>query len=135
VDLAGGTLDIWPLYLLLKNPVTVNLAIDLRAEAWIEEKDAKGTDTGVEFVSRDQGSVVSVSWKEFDEQEELPPWVALPWRLLRHFIKKKQGLDRANTRLRLETLSRSPAGAGLGGSSGLNISATGALAAWADVDP
>lgn len=32
IDLAGGTLDIWPLYLQLANPVTVNLAITRYAE-------------------------------------------------------------------------------------------------------
>src|SRR5580700_4201065 len=29
VDLAGATLDIWPLYLFHKNPVTVNFAVNL----------------------------------------------------------------------------------------------------------
>ncbi len=33
VDLAGGTLDIWPVYLMLHAPVTVNLAIALRTRA------------------------------------------------------------------------------------------------------
>jgi D-glycero-alpha-D-manno-heptose-7-phosphate kinase len=28
VDLAGGTLDIWPLYLFHENAVTVNFAVD-----------------------------------------------------------------------------------------------------------
>ena len=29
VDLAGGTLDLWPLYLFHKDAVTINLAIDI----------------------------------------------------------------------------------------------------------
>ena len=36
IDLAGGTLDIWPVYLLLPEAATVNVAIDLHAEASIE---------------------------------------------------------------------------------------------------
>ncbi|MGH9460339.1 MAG: hypothetical protein ACRD1X_03925 [Vicinamibacteria bacterium] len=36
IDLAGGTLDIWPIYLLLGEAVTINVAIDLYAEARIE---------------------------------------------------------------------------------------------------
>lgn len=36
IDLAGGTLDIWPIYLLLEEAVTINVAIDLYAEARIE---------------------------------------------------------------------------------------------------
>ena len=31
IDLAGGTLDIWPLYLYFDNPPTLNAAIDLYA--------------------------------------------------------------------------------------------------------
>lgn len=33
IDLAGGTLDIWPVYLQLRDPVTVNVAIARYAEA------------------------------------------------------------------------------------------------------
>ena len=35
IDLAGGTLDLWPLYLLIDEAATVNLAIDLYTEASI----------------------------------------------------------------------------------------------------
>jgi hypothetical protein len=33
IDLAGGTLDLWPIHVLHPGSVTVNLAIDLRARA------------------------------------------------------------------------------------------------------
>jgi len=33
IDLAGGTLDLWPLHVLHPGSVTVNLAIDLRARS------------------------------------------------------------------------------------------------------
>ncbi len=36
VDLAGGTLDIWPLYLFHPGAVTVNVAIDRRAWCRVE---------------------------------------------------------------------------------------------------
>src|SRR5258706_2974921 len=36
IDLAGGTIDLWPLYLLHDEPLTVNAAIDLYAEAVVE---------------------------------------------------------------------------------------------------
>ena len=42
VDLAGGTLDIWPLYLFHPGAVTVNVAIDRRAWCRVE--------TGIEGV-------------------------------------------------------------------------------------
>ncbi|MDH3745282.1 MAG: hypothetical protein OES47_09290, partial [Acidobacteriota bacterium] len=38
VDLAGGTLDIWPLGLLHPGAATVNVAIDLEAEVGIREQ-------------------------------------------------------------------------------------------------
>src|SRR5215213_7990744 len=38
IDLAGGTIDIWPLYLFHAGAQTLNAAISLRARAWIEER-------------------------------------------------------------------------------------------------
>ena len=39
VDLAGGTLDLWPLYLLVGGATTVNVAIDIYTHAVIESLD------------------------------------------------------------------------------------------------
>ena len=39
VDLAGGTIDIWPLYLFHPGATTVNFAISLRAHCRIETRD------------------------------------------------------------------------------------------------
>src|SRR5437588_506843 len=39
VDLAGGTIDIWPLYLFHPGAATVNFAINLRASCHIETRD------------------------------------------------------------------------------------------------
>ena len=36
VDMAGGTLDIWPLYLFHENAVTVNFAVNLYTTAILE---------------------------------------------------------------------------------------------------
>src|SRR5208283_3495503 len=51
VDLAGGTLDIWPLYLFHDDPQTVNFAIDLRAQCTIETLPG----SAIEMESRDLG--------------------------------------------------------------------------------
>src|SRR5262249_40221910 len=48
IDLAGGTLDIWPIYLFHPGAVTVNVAVDRRAYCRVET----GV-TGVEIESRD----------------------------------------------------------------------------------
>src|SRR5579864_3528714 len=41
VDLAGSTLDIWPLYLFHDNSVTVNFAVDRYTRASIEPRAGK----------------------------------------------------------------------------------------------
>src|SRR5258706_16147272 len=50
IDLAGGTLDIWPISQMVEGAVTVNVAIGLRAHA----KVAPRRDRRVEIVSEDR---------------------------------------------------------------------------------
>jgi D-glycero-alpha-D-manno-heptose-7-phosphate kinase len=114
IDLAGGTIDIWPLYLYHDRAQTLNAAISLRAHCEI----APLADGRVEIVSADTGDSVAVRhWSELQGNHELK----LLGRLLHHF--------RAGG-LRLQTRSESPVGAGIGGSSALNVAVCGALAAW-----
>src|SRR3954465_6219980 len=61
IDLAGGTLDLWPLYLFLEEPLTVNLAIDLYAEVSLMQTRGTGK---VTLRSEDQGVEGSWSWKD-----------------------------------------------------------------------
>jgi len=132
IDLGGGTLDIWPLYLLLENPVTFNVAIDLFAEAILEEGSFPSE---VELIAEDQNQGLSCSWHELRSHSlSLPPELALHFRLLRFFEPKKK---KNGASIRLTTRALSPAGAGLGGSSALGIAMAGALSAWAEypVDP
>src|ERR1700745_2298666 len=49
VDLAGATLDIWPLYLFHENPVTLNFAVDRYTYCHIETRD----DPAITLRSRD----------------------------------------------------------------------------------
>jgi D-glycero-alpha-D-manno-heptose-7-phosphate kinase len=128
IDLAGGTVDIWPIYLLLENSLTLNIGIDLFAEATVEVKDATSGNGSIILRSDDQNHEVRLLWEEL-ETAKAHPAVDLHLRLLRHFsrsVKKGPGTD-----LRLSTTAKSPAGAGLGGSSTLNVAITGALASWA----
>ena len=57
VDLAGGTIDIWPLYLFHPDAQTVNVAIKCHASCVIETR----SDRRVELVSRDQN--LRESWE------------------------------------------------------------------------
>lgn len=115
IDLAGGTIDIWPLYLFHHGAQTINAAISLRAHARIEPRP----DGEVALVSEDTGrQVVLAPDGALRDDETLP----LLGRLAHHF---------GASGLTLTTRGESPAGAGIGGSSALNIAVCGALAAWA----
>ena len=114
IDLAGGTIDIWPLYLFHEGACTLNAAISLRAHVQVEARPSGG----VELVSVDTGRRVYVSsWNELDASCDLP-LLAL---LARHYR-----LENAT----LTTRGESPAGAGIAGSSALTIAVCGALARW-----
>jgi D-glycero-alpha-D-manno-heptose-7-phosphate kinase len=114
IDLAGGTIDIWPTYLFHDGASTLNAAISLRAHAEV----AARTDGRVELRSVDSDRALSAaSWRELDRGGEL----SLLALLARHYR-----LDNAT----LTTRGESPAGAGIAGSSALTIAVCGALARW-----
>jgi D-glycero-alpha-D-manno-heptose-7-phosphate kinase len=114
IDLAGGTLDIWPLYLFHEHAQTINAAISLRARCTLQPRAGRG----LTIVSGDTGRRVDVEhWSELRDNTEL----RLLGRLLHHFQAES---------LEVHTRSESPVGAGIAGSSALNIAVCGALAAW-----
>jgi D-glycero-alpha-D-manno-heptose-7-phosphate kinase len=114
IDLAGGTLDIWPLYLFHDRAQTINAAISLRARCAIQPRAA----SGLTIVSGDTERRVDVAhWSELRDNHEL----RLLGRLLHYFQADA---------LELHTRSESPVGAGIAGSSALNIAVCGALRAW-----
>ena len=133
VDLAGGTVDIWPLYLFLDEPTTINLGIDLFAQTRLTETvHAPASSAQVTLRSGDQGAELKLKWDEIDTASA-PPTLELHLKFLRYFrkIKEKNGYWDKNSNIEIATSAKSPAGAGLGGSSTLSISMIGALASWA----
>jgi D-glycero-alpha-D-manno-heptose-7-phosphate kinase len=127
IDLAGGTLDLWPLYLFLERPTTINLGIDLFAEVWLEEREAQGS-ASVLLKSEDQGKELKLLWKDIGTTQA-PPQLELHLKLLRLIASRHQAQPRGA--LTITTKAGSPAGAGLGGSSTLSVALVGALTAWA----
>jgi D-glycero-alpha-D-manno-heptose-7-phosphate kinase len=116
IDLAGGTMDIWPLYLFHEGAQTLNAAISLRARCSIRPR----TDRRLVIVSNDSGCRVEAAhWSELRDNHDLK----LLGRLLHYF--QAEGLE-------LHTHSDSPMGAGIAGSSALNIAVCGALSAWTE---
>lgn len=123
IDLAGGTLDLWPLYLFVKEPVTLNLGIDLYAEARLEVSKTVSGNPTIELESQDQNLKTRLTWQDLISQNPVPA-LELHWKLLRYFA---QSLASTEVNLKLSTSAQSPAGAGLGGSSALSIAILGAL--------
>jgi D-glycero-alpha-D-manno-heptose-7-phosphate kinase len=127
VDLCGGTVDIWPLYLLLDHPKTINYGISLFAKTTIEAHPSPTPQVRLESI--DQGKGLNFTWSEIlDSNSKTIPELELPIRLLRYFAKEHSN-PRALS-FTLKTEAKSPAGAGLGGSSALSISIIGALWKW-----
>jgi D-glycero-alpha-D-manno-heptose-7-phosphate kinase len=114
VDLAGGTIDIWPLYLFHPGASTVNFAISLRASCRIETRE----DGRIVLESRDRKVSFETELAAIEDliHEERLELISK----LVHFFKPTTGFH-------LTAYSEAPAGAGLAGSSALNIACIGAL--------
>src|SRR5579884_2604893 len=130
VDLAGGTLDLWPLYLFHEGAVTVNVAISVMTSCRItpvagSSITLKSADTAVEHTYGDFDELLSSR----DHRH------ALAAHLVREFAPRPGaagmppvGMAGWKGGFVMETHSESPAGAGISGSSALMVSTTAALA-------
>ena len=119
VDLAGGTLDCWPLYLFLGDPVTINVAIDIFTYAHLKER----ADLSVELDSADLNT--SKTYANLKAcLDDTDPAFDLARAHLRYW-KPTKGFS-------LSTRSESPVGGGLGGSSSLCITLLKAFSKWLD---
>src|ERR1700682_3549601 len=110
-DLAGGTLDLWPLYLFHPGARTVNVAISYHAESDVALVGGDAIDihlTDQQYPHR------------YESMTELAadPKAALIYRLLEHFHL---------TGISITTRTDAPRGSGLGGSSALAITLVRAL--------
>ncbi|MBN23179.1 MAG: hypothetical protein CL678_17975 [Bdellovibrionaceae bacterium] len=128
-DLAGGTLDLWPIYLLLPSPMTINVGLSLFAQTQLKIKPGTGL---VSMKSIDQNQEIKTQISSF-LNEDIPSC----FRLQQCLLEQAQELSEVHLNsslnsfdLEFETHAKSPAGAGLGGSSSLNISLTTAILSW-----
>jgi D-glycero-alpha-D-manno-heptose-7-phosphate kinase len=120
VDIAGGTLDCWPLFLFLNDPVTINVAIDIFTYADLRETPGRE----IELISADMNA--KKKYADLDAAlVDTDPSFELVRSHLRYW-KPKHGFS-------LSTRSESPIGGGLGGSSSLCISLLRAFSAWLKV--
>jgi D-glycero-alpha-D-manno-heptose-7-phosphate kinase len=114
VDLAGGTLDIWPLYLYHTGAVTVNFAVDRYTWCTLE------THPGMQIHLRSRDLGVSDCFASMEELNRASRYNHPLAALAVKFFAPKNGFS-------LETHSEAPAGAGISGSSALMIAVTAAL--------
>ncbi len=116
IDLAGGTLDMWPLYAFVGDALTINLSVSVYTQADLHLV----SDSSIGIISHD----LNREWKFANLQELLAsqvPEVRL-YQVACEALPLAQGF-------RLETSSESPVGAGLAASSSLMISILKVLAA------
>src|ERR1700692_3921537 len=116
VDLAGVTLDIWPLYLFHPGALTVNVAISRYASCVIETN--RPGDEQIKLVSRDtkrEESFSSLTELAKAGRYRMPPLAEIV-----KFFRPPGGFT-------LTTDSEAPAGAGIGGSSAMAVAICAAL--------
>src|ERR1700735_1636317 len=117
VDLAGGTLDIWPLYLFHEGAVSVNFAVDRWTRAMLQPR----ADSRIVLRSTDLGR--ESDYASLDELlRDRRPALPLAAEIALFFLPP--------TGFELTTSSDAPAGAGISGSSALIIAAAGAFNRW-----
>jgi len=114
-DLAGGTLDIWPLYLFHPGAVSVNVALSILTACRITPQPGHRIHLQSHDTSREE------SFASLDELMAATAYRHPLAAYLVRFFHPQDGFV-------LETFSESPAGAGISGSSALMIATAAALA-------
>jgi D-glycero-alpha-D-manno-heptose-7-phosphate kinase len=118
-DLAGGTMDLWPLYLFHPGALTLNFALNILTACRITPLAGKQIHLRSLDTKREE-QFASLDALRRARRFRLP----LAAHLLQFFAPKEG--------LLIETDSESPAGAGISGSSALMIATTAALARFTD---
>ena len=116
-DLAGSTLDLWPLYLFHPGAVTLNFAVSILTTCRITPTGGKTIRLRSTDTDRDE------TYASLDAlRAAATPAHVLAAKLVQYFAPEG-GFE-------LETTSESPSGAGIAGSSALMIATTSALARY-----
>ena len=118
-DLAGGTMDLWPLYMFHPGALTLNFAVNILTTCRITPMKGKRIQLRSLDTNKEEG------FASFDELRHANRFkLPLAARLIQFFAPKEG--------LLVETDSESPAGAGISGSSALMIATTAALGRFTD---
>lgn len=116
-DLAGGTLDIWPLYCLVGEAKTINVALDLHATASFTM--LPGDKMRIEI---SMGQTAPLTFQRpllMEEIQHLNPIMRFPALIVSEYLRQKNSAPKEPFRIRLQT--EAPLGGSLGGSSSLCV--------------
>ncbi len=117
VDLAGGTLDLWPLYCVTEGAKTINLALDLFAEVRFEHAPASSFSleaTGPSGVSHAFTALPSIA-----DCKKLDPAIRFPVAVVSSYLASRK--DFPSVKIQMSWKTQVPMGSGLGGSSTLGV--------------
>ncbi len=106
IDLAGGTLDLWPLYTFLNGAVTVNMAVNIFT--YVEIEELPGPQIILDLKNIGFKKTFANAKQLFDFKNEKT-----------HFIRPHIRFWKPETGLKITIDSESPVGGGLGGSSSI----------------
>ncbi len=126
VDFVGGTLDLFPLNLIIPHVVTINGALSLKAKVKLEEIESGG----IEIYSQDYNKNYVYQESDFSKENLF----------YNHFFQEMtficQILDlfKIHKGLKITLSSGSPPGAGLGGSSSMGVVLYKALCSLKNID-
>ncbi|MGM9991965.1 MAG: hypothetical protein ACI376_03835 [Candidatus Bruticola sp.] len=117
IDLAGGTLDLHPLYLFLANPLTVTASINLYSMA---------------VVTPIEGNRIRLISEDLDQSVEMENTAELPLGGKLDLLARAVKFYAPQGGLELRTKSAAPKGSGLGASSSLLMSMSKALSLFSN---
>ncbi len=117
VDLAGGTLDLWPLYCFTGGAKTINLALDLFAQVRFEV--SRSDVFSMEVTAPDLATQKCLRPLSMAECRNLEPLLQYPVFVLSQYLQSRKDLP--PLRIAVEWSAQAPVGSGLGGSSTFGV--------------
>jgi D-glycero-alpha-D-manno-heptose-7-phosphate kinase len=116
-DLAGGTLDLWPLYCILGEAKTINVALNLRVAALFEVSASPSFRVEITLNKND----VFTFSEPMDKAQIklLKPALKFPVFVISRYLEERSTLPKSLIQIKLQ--SEAPMGSGLGGSSTLCV--------------
>lgn len=115
-DLAGGTLDLWPLHCLVGESYTINTALSLGFHFDVEIQPGK---FGVELRNSDGNVWKHPGYQSLVAFDSLPGTLRFPSRIIWEYFRLKERLPELE--MKISFYSQIPRQSGLGGSSSLCV--------------